>query len=76
MRKIYEKQSKMLEETDIERGKREEVAALKDQIQNLASKMKKLRQRAKAEEDKYAEYHKNIIEVEERCRNMKEIVKY
>ena len=37
-------------------------------------KLKKLRFKAKEEEEKYNEFHKNTIEVEERCRNMNEII--
>jgi hypothetical protein len=41
----------------------------------LTQKLRKLRQKTKEEEDQYSEHHKNASIIEERCRNMKEIVK-
>lgn len=43
-------------------------------MQQLSRRLKKLRFRAKEEDEKFAEYHKNAIIVEERCRNMQEII--
>lgn len=41
----------------------------------MSQKLRRLRQRSKEEEDQYSEYHKNACIIEERCRNMKEVIK-
>ena len=38
--------------------------------------MKKLRVRSKEEEKKYQEAHESILSVQERCRNMQEIIRF
>ena len=74
LKQTYETSLGALEQTEGEKGKSNEIEALRDQVQQLTRKLKKLRFRAKDEDEKFAQYHKNAIIVEERCRNMQEII--
>ena len=74
LRQTYENSIGALDQTEGEKGKSDEIEALRDQVQQLSRRLKKLRFRAKEEDEKFAEYHKNAIIVEERCRNMQEII--
>ena len=38
--------------------------------------MKKVRTRTKEDEKKFNDSHENVVTVEERCRNMNEIIKH
>jgi hypothetical protein len=38
--------------------------------------MKKIRMRTKEEEKKYQEAHESIVNVQERCRNMNDIIRF
>lgn len=74
LKQTYENSIGALEQTEGEKGKSDEIEALRDQVQQLSRRLKKLRFRAKEEDEKFAQYHKNAIIVEERCRNMQEII--
>ena len=60
----------------MEKNKNKEVLKLKDEVQYLSGKMKKLRLRTREEEKKYQESHESIVSVQERCRNMNEIIRF
>ena len=42
----------------------------------IEHKLKKVRNRAKDDEKKFNESHESVVNVQERCRNMNEIIKF
>ena len=49
---------------------------MQDQLNEVSHKLKKVRNRAKDDEKKFADTHESVVHVEERCRKMEEIVKF
>lgn len=49
---------------------------MKEQLAETEHKLKKVRSRTKDDEKKYSEYHTSVVNIEERCRNMNEIIKF
>ena len=49
---------------------------MRSQLQEIEFKLKKVRNKAKEDEKKFAEVHESVVSTEERCRNMNEIVKF
>lgn len=42
----------------------------------MEGKLRKVRIRSKEDEKKYADQHEQVVDIEERCRSMNEIVKF
>ena len=49
---------------------------MKSELQTVEHKLKKVKARMKEDEKKFAEIHETVVTVEERCRNMNEIIKF
>ena len=76
LQKMLEKHERLLNDTEEAKAMNEDLKNMEQQMAEMEAKMRGVTKKLQEEEKKYLEQHEMVVNVEDRCRKMQEIIKH
>ena len=75
LKRIHGSQEAVLDSSQAQKEKREQIREIKEEIQKLNANVRHINNKAREKQKKVNDRHESVIEVQERCRNMQEVLR-